>query len=47
MDTKEKVFIKDDILKARIATLRPVGKWLQEVREKFQLDLKDFHSDNL
>ncbi|XP_025097686.1 putative glutamate synthase [NADPH] isoform X1 [Pomacea canaliculata] len=30
VDTKEKVFIKDDILKARIATLRPVGKWLQE-----------------
>ena len=30
VDTKEKVFMKDDKLKAGIADLRPVSQWLQE-----------------
>ena len=31
VDTKEKVFMKDEVLKANIASLRPVSTWLKEV----------------
>lgn len=30
VDTKEKVFMRDDVLKAGIADLRPVSQWLSE-----------------
>ena len=32
VDTKDKLFIDDEVLKAHIAGLRPVGKWLKEVK---------------
>ena len=31
VDTKEQVFMKDEVLKANIASLRPVSTWLKEV----------------
>ena len=31
VDTKEKVFMRDEVLKANIASLRPVSNWLEEV----------------
>ena len=31
VDTKEKIFTKDEILKKNIANLRPVTSWLKEV----------------
>ena len=31
VDTKEKIFMNDDVLKANMANLRPVAKWLQQV----------------
>ena len=30
VDTKEKVFLKDEDIKAKLAHLRPYGKWLAE-----------------
>ncbi|XP_071114158.1 uncharacterized protein [Haliotis cracherodii] len=30
VDTKEKVFMKDEVLKSQICSIRPVGKWLSE-----------------
>ena len=30
VDTKEKVFMKDEAIKAHLAHLRPYGKWLAE-----------------
>ena len=30
VDTKEKIFKRDDILKSEIANLRPVQQWLEE-----------------
>ena len=32
VDTKEKIFKKDEILKKDIANLRPVSSWLKEVK---------------
>lgn len=32
VDTMEKVFKKDEVIKSHLANLRPVGSWLQEVR---------------
>ncbi len=34
VDTKEKVFKKDEILKSEIAGLRPVASWLNEVKQR-------------
>lgn len=31
VDTQEKVFQKDEVVKSHLANLRPVGSWLQEV----------------
>ena len=31
VDTKEKTFMKDEVIKSQLANLRPVGMWLQEV----------------
>lgn len=31
VDTKEKVFMRDEDIKNQIANLRPVSDWLQEV----------------
>ncbi len=31
VDTKEKMFMKDEVLKSHIANLRPCSRWLQEV----------------
>ena len=30
VDTKEKVFMKDEVIKSRLANMRPYGKWLAE-----------------
>jgi len=30
VDTKEKIFKRDDILKSEIANLRPIQQWLEE-----------------
>lgn len=31
VDTQEKSFMKDEVIKSNLANLRPVGSWLQEV----------------
>ena len=35
VDTKEKVFMKDEVIKAKLAHLRPYGKWLAEEVQSF------------
>ncbi|XP_076444401.1 uncharacterized protein LOC143282637 [Babylonia areolata] len=37
VDTQKKVFMKDEVLKANIAALRPVGQWLQETMTMAEL----------
>ena len=34
VDTLDKVFMKDEVIKSHLANLRPVGLWLQEVRNR-------------
>lgn len=35
VDTKKKVFLKDEDIKSNLANLRPVASWLQEVIPSF------------
>ena len=39
VDTKKKMFMKDEEVKLQLANLRPTGTWLQEVTTLFMLNL--------
>ena len=40
VDTKQKVFLKDELIKANLASKRPVQIWLKEVTQEISKNLR-------